>query len=102
VVNRTLVQIFVCFYLISILVAHPDQQQSSLPTVYCDLPDCLVEALVEELLSDGAKADLACLAMYEPLLQLLVQLDDFDLGGRRGEYSLNPELPVVGAMLFWR
>jgi hypothetical protein len=60
-----------------------------------DLPDGLVETLVEELLADWTQPDLPRLSRQQPLLQLLMQLDDFDLGGGGGEDGLNPELSVV-------
>lgn len=53
-----LVQPLVCLYLVPVLVSDPHQEEPSLPAVDGDLPDDFIEALVVELLSDGADANL--------------------------------------------
>lgn len=101
-VDGALIQIFVCFYLISVLISDADEEEAALPAVYGDLADGLVEALIEELLAHRTQPDLPRLPVDQPLLQFLVQLDDFDLGGGGRQHGLHPQLPVVGAVLLGR
>ena len=102
VVDGALVKVFVCVCLVAVLVSHSHQQQSPLPTVDCDLPDDLVEALVEELLSHGAQPYLPCLPIDQPFVELLVQLNDLYLRGWGRQDCLDPQLPVVGPVFFRR
>lgn len=98
-VDAALVQLFVRFGLVAVLVTHPDQQQASLSAIDSDLADDLVEALVVQLLPGWTQADFSGLALNEAFVELLAELDDFDFGGRGGEDSLYPELAVVGPVL---
>ena len=97
-VDGALIQILVGLYLVPVFVTHADEEEAPLVAIDGYLADGLVETLVEELLSNGTEADLPGLSGDESFLQLLMQLDDFDFGGRSGEDSLYPELPIVGAM----
>ena len=101
-VYRALVQIFVGFDLVTVLVPDPDEQEASLSAVDGDLTDDFVEALVEEFLTDGTKSYFSSHFVDKFFVEFLVELDDFDLGGRRRENGLDPELSVVGAVLLGR
>lgn len=70
-----------------------------MPAIDGDLPDDFIKTLIEQLLPNGAEPDLPRLLIDQSLLELLVQLDHFDFGGRRGEDGLNPQLPIIGAVL---
>lgn len=101
-VDGTFVEVLIGLGLVAILVPDADEEESALATVDGNLADDFVEALIEELLPDGAESDFPGLAMEESLLELLVELDDFYLGGGGGEDCLDPELSVVGAVLLGR
>lgn len=94
--DATFVEPFVGFNLVSIFVSHSDQEETPLPAVYCYLADSLIEALVVELLTDGADTNLLCSFVKETLIKFFLQLDDLYFGGRGGENSLNPELSIIG------
>lgn len=101
-VDRALVQVLIGLDLVAVLVTDAHEQEAALTAVDGDLPDGLIETLVEQLLPYGAEADLPGLSREQPLLQLLVELHNFDFGGGGGEDGLHPELSVVGAVLFGR
>ena len=101
-INGTFVKVLIGFGLIAILVPNSHKQQTALATVYGNLADDFVETLIEELLPDGAESDFPSLAMEESLLELLVELNDFYLGGGGGENCLNPELSVVSTVFLRR
>ena len=101
-IYRALIEVFVGLCLVSVLISNPYQQQAPLPTVYCYLPNDLVKALIEQLFPHRTETDLPRLPPNQSSIELLVELDDFYLGGGSGEDSLDPELSVVCAMLLGR
>lgn len=56
--DTALIQSFISFDLASVLISHSHQKQPSLSTIYGNLPDNLIEALIIKLLSDRTDADL--------------------------------------------
>ena len=101
-IYRTLIEVFVGLCLVSVLISNPNQQQPPLSTVYCYLPDYLVKTLIEQLFPHRTETNLPRLPPDQSSIELFMELDDFYLGGRGGEDSLDPELSVVGAMLLGR
>lgn len=94
-IDRALIQIFVCLYLVAILVTHADQQKPPLPAVYSNLPNDLVEALIEQLLPHRTKPNFSSLPRQQSFFELLVQLNDLDLGRGGREHRLHPQLPII-------
>ena len=88
--------------LVTILVSHSNQQQSSLPAIDCYLPNDLVKTLIEQFLSDWAKTNLSGLSIDQSFIKLFMELNDLYFGGWSGEDSLYPELSVVGSVFFGR
>lgn len=72
------------------LVFHAHEQESPLGTVDRRLPDELVERLRVELLAQGADSGLARLALLELLVELFLEVDHVEAGGRRGADVLDP------------
>jgi hypothetical protein len=68
------------------LVTDSHQQQPPLCAVNRDLPDEFVEALGVQLLSDGADAGFAGLALLQPFVKFLLEVQDILLGGGGGGY----------------
>ena len=101
-IYRALVQIFVGLYLVAILVTHADQQQPPLSAVYSNLPDNLVETLIEQLLPHRTKPYFPSLPRQQSFLELLVQLNDLNFGGWGGEHGLHPQLPIICAQFLGR
>ena len=64
----------------AVLVAHPLEQKAPLRAINRDLPYQLIENLLEELFADLANAVLPRVLPVERVLQLLLQVDDIDLG----------------------
>ena len=62
-------------------VTDTHEQETTLSTVDGDLSDKLIEALGEEFLTEGADASLARLASLDRGVQLVLKIDDIDLGG---------------------
>jgi hypothetical protein len=72
-----LVQGFVGVDLITVFVANSDQEKSTLAAVDCYLSNQLVETLLEELLTNWADSDIACLPLFQPLIKFDLQLNYF-------------------------
>ena len=100
--DAALVQSFIRFYLVPVLISDANQKQPSLSAVNSDLPDNFIEALVVELLADGADSYLFGLFGNQFFVQILLKLDDLYFGGGCGEDGLDPELSIFGSMLFGR
>lgn len=101
-VYAALVQIFVSFGLVSVLVSYSYKQKASLSTIDGYLPNGFIKALVVKFLSDWAKANFPGLFLKESFVKLLAQLDDLDLSGGSGQYSLHPELSIISLVLLGR
>jgi hypothetical protein len=71
VAYAALIQVFVSFNLVAILVTNPYQKQASLSAIDCDLPDNLIETLIVKFLSDRTKTYLSGLSLDKPFVQLL-------------------------------
>ena len=56
------------------------------------------EALRIELLTNGADARLARLALQQTLVELLLQVNHIQARGRRARHVLHPQLPVLGPL----
>lgn len=59
--DTTLIQSFISFSLITILITNSNQKQSSLSTINSNLPDNLIKTLIIEFLSDRTDTNLFCL-----------------------------------------
>ena len=70
--NRRLVQTLIRHDRLLDLVSDPDEEESSLGAVDCDLSDELVEALGVELFSDGADAGFSGLSALDSLFELFL------------------------------
>lgn len=62
-IDAALIQLFVGFGLVLILISDSDQKEASLATVYCDLSDNFIETLFIKFLSDRTKAHLSGLSL---------------------------------------
>lgn len=62
------------------------------------LADELVEGLRVELLAHRAYPRLARLALLELAVEVLLEVDDVEAGGRRGRHVLHPQLVVLGPL----
>ena len=69
-INTALIQFFVGFSLILILISDSDQKKSSLTTVDCNLSDNLIETLLIKFLSHRTKAYLSGLSLNQSFIQL--------------------------------
>ena len=96
------IQPFVRLYLISVLISHTNQKESSLSAVNCYLSDDLIKTLIVELLSGGTDSYLFSLLGNQFFIEILLKLNDLYFGGRCGKDGLNPKLSVFGSMLFGR
>lgn len=63
-IDTALIQFFVSFGLVLILISDSDQKETSLTTVDCNLPDNFVETLLIKFLSGRTKTDLSGLSLY--------------------------------------
>ena len=72
------------------LVTNTKEEQSALGQVESDLTDDLIEALGEELLTDGADATLSGLTLHKLLIKHFSQSGDIDSRGGLMTHILNP------------
>ena len=72
------------------LVTNTEEEQSALGQVESDLTDDFIEALGEELLTDGANATLSSLTFHKLLIKHFSQSGDIDSRGGLMTHILNP------------
>ena len=77
------------------LVANAEEKKSALGQVQGDLADDLIEALGEELLTDGADATLSSLTLHKLLIKHFSQSGDIDSRGGLMTHILNPVLACI-------
>ena len=66
------------------LVTDTHKEETTLSTVDGDLSDQLIEALSEKLLTEWANASLSCLSLLNGGIELVLEVDNVDLGGGLG------------------
>ena len=77
-------------------VTDTHQEEAALSAVDSDLADQLVEALAEELLTEGADARLAGHRALQRLVELVLQIDNVDLRGGLRRDVTHPEGALIG------
>jgi hypothetical protein len=73
----------VSIQLLSELISDSHQKKPTLGTVDSDLPDELIEALLEKSLPCVADTDISCFALIKSLVQQLFEQDYINFSGRR-------------------
>jgi hypothetical protein len=99
-IDTAFIEFLVGFCLMLVLISDPDQKEPSLSAINGDLSDDLIKTLFVQLFSFRAQANLPRLSLNQSLVKLLAELYNLIFGGRCGQYGLDPELAVVGTMLF--
>mmetsp|Transcript_23183 Transcript_23183/g.56398 ORF Transcript_23183/g.56398 Transcript_23183/m.56398 type:complete len:242 (-) Transcript_23183:30-755(-) len=80
------------------LVAHAQQEQTSLRAVQGHLSDQLVKALAVELLAHRANARLACLALHQALVQRFLELNHIQARSLGVGDILDAMLPILNPL----
>ena len=79
-------------------VSDSEQQESTLGLIEGDLTDDLVEALAEELLTNGADSGLSCLSLHQLLIKELSEASDINSGCLLVAHVLNVVLASLNPL----
>lgn len=76
-------------------VTDTNKKEASFSTVDSDLTDEFIEALGEELFSEGANTGLTRLTSLNASIELVLQIDNVNLGGGLGRHVTHPEAALI-------
>ena len=73
------------------LISDTDEEEASLSAVDSDLADELIEALSEQLFTEGANSSFSCLASLQGGIKIVLQIDNVNLSGGLWRYVTHPQ-----------
>lgn len=79
-------------------ISHPHEEEASLSAVDGYLADALVEGLTVKFFSDGANTSLSGLSLLQFLVELFLEDNNVESGGRDGRHVLDPKLPGIAIL----
>ena len=83
-------------------IAHSQEEESTFRLTEGHLSDDLVEALTEELFSDGANAALTGLSFHDFLVEHLSEMNNIESGGWLVAHILDVVLSVLDPLSGWQ
>ena len=80
--DGTVVEALECIKLLTELVSHSDEQETSLSAVDCDLTDDLIEALLEKRFPNGTDSYSSSFTLIQTFVKQLLQKNHIHRGRR--------------------